>query len=250
MMCWRRFPPERLWGPKAYYPDGQVYFGGLKSVDKIDDYTVRFTTLEHDAVLEHRLSSYMSFIICDEALNKFKKDGVDHKIWMDEAATALRWNPVGTGPYKFVDYQKNDRVRLAAFDAYYEGKPAAKTVTFKSVPEVAARIAGLVAGDFDIAVEIPPDQWESLKALSRPDAEDGPSRKQPHRGVQHQRSGAVRQEAAPCAQPLHRPQGADRGSLERPDLRAERLSAPELRPAFRQGPRRAMRTIPNLPKNS
>ncbi len=158
------FSPERLWGPKAYYPDGQVYFGGLKSVDKIDDYTVRFTTLEHDAVLEHRLSSYMSFIICDEALNKFKKDGVDHKIWMDEAATALRWNPVGTGPYKFVDYQKNDRVRLAAFDAYYEGKPAAKTVTFKSVPEVAARIAGLVAGDFDISVEIPPDQWDSLKS--------------------------------------------------------------------------------------
>ena len=32
------------------------------------------------------------------------------------------------------------------------------------MPEVAARIAGLVAGDYDIAVEIPPDQWEGLKA--------------------------------------------------------------------------------------
>jgi peptide/nickel transport system substrate-binding protein len=61
------FSPERLWGPQAYYPDGQVYFGGLKSVEKIDDHTVRFNTAEHDAVLEHRLSSYMSFVICDEA---------------------------------------------------------------------------------------------------------------------------------------------------------------------------------------
>lgn len=158
------FSPERLWGPQAYYPDGQVYFGGLRSVEKIDGSTVRFTTGEHDAVLEHRLSSYMSFVICDEAWTKFKKDGVEAKVWMDEAAKALRWKPVGTGPYKFADYQKNDRVRLESFDAYYEGKPAARTVTFKSVPEVAARIAGLVAGDYDIAVEIPPDQWDGLKA--------------------------------------------------------------------------------------
>ncbi|AWM85454.1 ABC transporter substrate-binding protein [Microvirga sp. 17 mud 1-3] len=160
------FSPERLWGADAYYPDGKVYFSSLTSVDKVDDHTVRFTTAEHDAVLEHRLSSYMSFVICNEAWNRFRKDGVDHKKWMEEAEAALRWNPVGTGPYKFADYQKNDRIRLVAFDAYYEGKPAAKEVTFKSVPEVAARIAGLVAGDFDIAVEIPPDQWESLKSYS------------------------------------------------------------------------------------
>jgi peptide/nickel transport system substrate-binding protein len=160
------FAPERMWGPTAYYPDGQSYFGGLKSVEKIDDSTVRFNTSEPDVSLEHRLSSYQSFVICDEAWTKFKKDGVDHKVWMDEAAKALRWNPVGTGPYKFADYQKNDRVKLEAFDRYYEGKPAAKAITFKSVPEVAARIAGLVAGDYDIAVEIPPDQWEGLKAYS------------------------------------------------------------------------------------
>jgi peptide/nickel transport system substrate-binding protein len=156
------FSPDRLWGDAPYYPDGRNYFGMLKSVEKLDPFTVRFTTKEHDAVFEHRLSSYLSFVICQKAWNAFRKPGVPAKVWMDDAARALRWNPVGTGPYKFVDYQKNDRIKLAAFDDYYEGKPAAATITFRSVPEVAARVAGLVAGDYDMAVEIPPDQWQAL----------------------------------------------------------------------------------------
>ena len=82
---------------------------------------------------------------------------------MDEAASATRWNPVGTGPYKFASYQKNDRIELEAFDAYWGGAPAAAKVVFRSVPEVAARVAGLVSGDYDIAVEIPPDQWDVIK---------------------------------------------------------------------------------------
>ncbi|AOB33580.1 hypothetical protein AKI39_09725 [Bordetella sp. H567] len=158
------FSAERLWGPDAYYAEGPAYFGTFKKVEKLDDMTVRFTTAEHDASLEQRLSSYMSFVICDEAWNKYRKDGVPAKVWMDEAAKALRFNPVGTGPYKFGSYQKNDHITLQAFDKYYGGKPAAKTVTFKSVPEVAARIAGLVSGEYDIAAEIPPDQWEGLGA--------------------------------------------------------------------------------------
>jgi peptide/nickel transport system substrate-binding protein len=157
------FSADRLWGPKPYYPDGRVYFGNFTGVEKVDDFTVKITTAQHDPIIEHRLSSYMSFVICDEAWNAFKKDGVETKVWMDQAAKALRWKPVGTGPYSFVDYQKNDRVTLAAFDRYFEGQPAAKSITFRSVPEVAARVAGLVAGDFDIAVEIPPDQWDGLK---------------------------------------------------------------------------------------
>lgn len=156
------FSPERLWGPNSYYPEGRVYFSTLENVEKLDDHTVRFTTSEHDAVMQHRLSSYTSFVVCDEAWNAFKKPGVDHKVWMDEAAKALRWNPIGTGPYKFSDYQKNDRIKLVSFDQYFEGQPAAASLTFKSVPEVAARVAGLVAGDFDISVEIPPDQWDSI----------------------------------------------------------------------------------------
>jgi peptide/nickel transport system substrate-binding protein len=157
------FSPERLWGPDSYYPDGRSYFGTLKAVEKVDDYKVRFLTAEPDPTFDQRLSSYTGFVICDEAWNKFRKDGVDHKVWMEEAAASLRWNPVGTGPYKFSSYQKNDRIVLTAFDKYFEGTPAAKTITFKEVPEVAARVAGLIAGDYHIVVDLPPDQWDVVR---------------------------------------------------------------------------------------
>jgi len=156
------FSPERLWGADSYYPEGRVYFGMLKDVQKLDGRTVRFVTAAPDLALEHRLSSYISFVICDTAWNAARKDGVGHKVWMADAARALRAKPIGTGPYRFVDYTRNDRLRLQAFDAYFEGKPAAQTVTFRSVPEVAARVAGLIAGDFDIVVDLPPDQWKTV----------------------------------------------------------------------------------------
>ncbi|GAB4361766.1 MAG: ABC transporter substrate-binding protein [Kiloniellaceae bacterium] len=160
------FSPERLWGEAPYYPKGREYFAHLKSVEKIDPFTVRFTTNGPDVSLEHLLSGYTAFIVCDEALNAFKKDGVDYKVWMEEAANAMKWNPVGTGPYKVDSYQKNDHLKLAAFDAYWDGAPAAASINFREVPEAAARISGLVSGEFDIAIELTPDQWDVLDRYS------------------------------------------------------------------------------------
>ncbi len=157
------FSPERLWGPNAFYPDGRSYFGSLKAVEKVDDFTIRFVTAEPDPVLDQRLSSYTGFVICDEPWNRFRKPGIGHRIWMEEASAALRWRPVGTGPYRFAEYRNNDRVRLTAFEGYFEGPPAARAITFKEVPEAGARIAGLVAGDYHIAVDLPPDQWDRVK---------------------------------------------------------------------------------------
>jgi peptide/nickel transport system substrate-binding protein len=156
------FSPDRLWGDNPYYAKGREYFAHLKTVEKIDPLTVRFTTQGPDVSLENLLSGYTAFIVCDEALKAFEKPGVDYTVWMAEAADAMQWNPVGTGPYKFDSYQKNDHVKLAAFDAYWEGPPAAATINFREVPEAAARISGIVSGEFDIAIELTPDQWDVL----------------------------------------------------------------------------------------
>ena len=157
------FSKERLRGAKSFFPRGRIYFGHVSEIKKLDDFTVQFITAEPDIILEQRLSSYTSFIICDEAWNAFRKDGEDYKKWMDKAFKGLRWKPVATGPYKAVSYRKNDHIKLEAFDDYYEGKPAAKSITFREVPEVAARVSGLVSGEYQMTVEVPPDQWEVLE---------------------------------------------------------------------------------------
>lgn len=156
------FSPERLRGPKSYFPRGRIYFGHVTDVQKVDDHTVRFVTEKPDLILEQRLSSYTAFVICDEAWNAFKKDGEEYTVWMDKAFKALRWKPVATGPYKMASYRKNDHIKLEAHDGFWGRKPAAKTLNFRAVPEVAARIAGVVSGEYQMAVEVPPDQWAVL----------------------------------------------------------------------------------------
>ena len=154
------FSPERLWGKKAVVPNGRRYFGHLERVEKTDPYTVRFVTEKPDLVFEQRLATYTSWVVSARSWlqHKDKLPKEKQKDWMQEALKAARWNPVGTGPYKFKGWKKNEFVRLEANDDYFAGKPAARSITFKSVPEVATRIAGLVSGEFDIIVDVPPDQ--------------------------------------------------------------------------------------------
>jgi peptide/nickel transport system substrate-binding protein len=183
------FSKDRVRGKKAAIPGGRRYFDNIDKVEKLSDHKVRFITKKPDLVLEQRLSSYSSWIVNKNAYYKFKADGEaaakaemakmkaaaaagekkkkkkkgPKPHWMNLAIKERTWAPIGTGPYKFKDWKSGDYVALVANDNYFLGKPAAKAVTFKLVPEVSARIAGLVSGEYDMIVEIPPDQLAVLK---------------------------------------------------------------------------------------
>jgi len=55
---------------------------------------------------------------------------------------------------------------LDAFDDYWGGKPPAQRLVFKIVPEFAARLAGIVSGEFDFIVNIPTDQEKVIEGYS------------------------------------------------------------------------------------
>ena len=67
---------------------------------------------------------------------------------------------MGTGPYKFVEWIKDDRVVFEANADYWGGAPQVKRLVFRPIPEGAARVAALQAGDIDIATLIPLDAWD------------------------------------------------------------------------------------------
>ncbi|WP_244935052.1 ABC transporter substrate-binding protein [Acuticoccus sediminis] len=141
------FSPERLVGEDTQLPRGRAYFAVLDHVEVVDPLTVRFVTKAPDPLLEQRLASWASWI-------------VNKKDWQEkaEANGGLPRYPVGTGPFKFDEAKTDQYIRLTAFDDYYGGQPTAETVTFREVPEQAARIAGLVSGEFDIVTNVAPDQ--------------------------------------------------------------------------------------------
>ncbi len=145
------FRVGRLRGDKPEIPEGRAYFGVLDTVDALDRYTVRFTTRVPDVLLEQRLASWCSWIVNKRHYEAVGLDGFSR-------------NPVGTGPYKFAKMVSNDYIALDAFDDYWMGRPTARSVTFRAIPELAARVAGLVSGEYDLITNIPPDQAGLIEA--------------------------------------------------------------------------------------
>ena len=83
-------------------------------------------------------------------------------------------NPVGTGPFKFVQWDKKDKIVLVANDDYWGGRPSLDRVIFRSIPDNSVRLIELQQGGLH-AMEFPnPDDLgqirddDSLVLLSQP----------------------------------------------------------------------------------
>jgi peptide/nickel transport system substrate-binding protein len=105
----------------------------------IDDYTVEIKTPEPYAVLHMDLSE---FHILNE---KYVK-----QVGNEE----LNLKPMGTGPYRLVEWVKEDHMTLAAFEGYYLGPPRIKKVTFRPITNPATRTAALLTGEVDVIQDL------------------------------------------------------------------------------------------------
>ena len=70
---------------------------------------------------------------------------------------------IGTGPYRLVERMPGTRTLVARNDGYWGGKPAFDTVLLRPIPDEAARVAAMMAGDVDIIINVPPSDVEQLK---------------------------------------------------------------------------------------
>jgi peptide/nickel transport system substrate-binding protein len=71
---------------------------------------------------------------------------------------------VGTGPWKLVEWKRDQHIRLEAFDGHWRGKPAFKHLVFRAIPEVATSVAELKTGGVDIIRNVNADLLADLKA--------------------------------------------------------------------------------------
>ena len=70
--------------------------------------------------------------------------------------------PIGTGPYKLVDYQLNSRIVLERNEAYWGPKPKMKRVTFEIIKDPSARVAAIQSGQVDLALNVPVREAQRL----------------------------------------------------------------------------------------
>ncbi|MBI2552981.1 MAG: hypothetical protein HYV92_00800, partial [Candidatus Rokubacteria bacterium] len=72
--------------------------------------------------------------------------------------------PAGTGPWKFVEWKRDQHIRLEAFDGHWRGKPPFKHLVIRAIPEVATQVAELKTGGVDIIRNVRADLVPDLKA--------------------------------------------------------------------------------------
>ncbi|HLR54120.1 MAG TPA: ABC transporter substrate-binding protein [Pseudogracilibacillus sp.] len=146
-------------GDEEMFPYYNTMFGGfegddghvIKSVEADDDYTVTFTLNRPQAPFLKNLAMDMFAISSPEA---FEEEGDDD----------YERNPVGTGPFEFVEWLPNDSITVEKYDDYWqEGLPKLDEVVFRSIPDNASRLNALNAGEIDLADGINPSDGEAIE---------------------------------------------------------------------------------------
>jgi peptide/nickel transport system substrate-binding protein len=142
-----KYTYDSLIDPNFKAPYASLY-APIKSVDVIDDHQVKFTLKQPFAPL----LSYMDIGIVPKHIGE-KNDN------------SLSSNPVGTGPYKMVKWDKNSKISLEANEDYFGGKPKTKKITYFIIPDNSTRVASLESGDIDfVHSPLSPQDIKRMKA--------------------------------------------------------------------------------------
>ncbi len=123
----------------------------FKSVDVIDSFTVRINLTEWDNTVLTNLTQTVGMIVSPTAC---KKNGAD---WCAK-------NPVGTGPFQFVSWEKDVRTVYKKFPGYWQkGKPYLDEIVWTPIADPLTRLLSLRKGEIDLALTVAGKDIPSLE---------------------------------------------------------------------------------------
>lgn len=139
---------ERQWKENDPYfkvtSSNHAYFGDmgmpklLKSVEKVDDYTLKVVLNAPEAPFLSNLAMQFAGVQSKEYAIAMLKAGTPEKIDQE---------PLGTGPFMLVQYQKDALIRYKAFPQYWAGKAKIDDLVFAITPDASVRWAKLQKGE-------------------------------------------------------------------------------------------------------
>ncbi len=142
----RQLPPNKI----DDMPYASFTFGLVEKVEKVDDYTVKFTLKEPNTpFLANLAMSLAAPIVSPEAAKKFGDKFIE--------------NPVGTGPYKFIKWDKSQSITLEKNNDYWGSKAKTDKVVFKFTKENSVRASELMTGAVDIIDGVDPNDVPKLE---------------------------------------------------------------------------------------
>src|SRR4029453_15698646 len=136
---WKQDNPYfKVTSPNHSYFDDMGMPKLLKSVEKVDDYTVKVTLNQPEAPFLADLAMEFAAVQSKEYADAMLKAGTPEKIDQE---------PIGTGPFYLVQYQKDAVIRYKAFPEYWQGKAKVDDLVYSITPDASVRWAKLQKGE-------------------------------------------------------------------------------------------------------
>lgn len=147
------FSVSRQLPPKATddMPYASFTFGPVAKVEKVDDYTVKFTlTAPYTPFLANLAMCLAAPIVSPAAVQKYGDKFIEH--------------PVGTGAFKFVSWEKGQSVTLTRNDNYWGEKAKVSKLVFKITAENSVRASEMITGSTDAMDGVDPNDIKKLQS--------------------------------------------------------------------------------------
>ena len=122
----------------------------IKSIKAVSPLVVEIENTEPFAALPNQLSDAITVVYAKSSF--------------DDAGEFVK--PVGTGPWKFEEYRKQDRTIVSRFDGYWGEKPELEKIEYRFIPDHNSRTLALEAGEIDFVTNMLPSD---VKRLSEDD---------------------------------------------------------------------------------
>jgi peptide/nickel transport system substrate-binding protein len=125
---------------------------GIREVRAVDPVTVQIVTRVASPVVPGFLTEY---------------NLVPPKYYTDTPPAQVATRPIGSGPYRLVEWRKDEQVVLEVNPNYWGPRPGPRRIVWRPVPESSARLNELIRGNADIVVNVPPDLVDSVKRVQK-----------------------------------------------------------------------------------
>jgi len=146
----RQYDPDHPYHQYGKWYMWRYMFSDIEVVKRIDDYTVKLVLKRPNVSILTSLALWQVSIVSPTNAEKYKED-----IFKD---------PSGTGPFKFVEWVKDDHITLEANENYWQGRASLDKLIFKVIPDPSARLMALEVGEVQ-GIEHPnPADFDRIKA--------------------------------------------------------------------------------------
>jgi glutathione transport system substrate-binding protein len=138
-------------------------YKNIAKTEAVDENTVRFTLKEPFSPFVNTLAHPSGVIISPAALAKY-------------GSKAIAQNPVGTGPFKFIEWKSTDYLKVAKWEGYWKkGYPKVDSITWRPVVDNNTRAAMMQTNEAHFAFPMPPEAVESISKKPSLEVTSAPS---------------------------------------------------------------------------